>query len=817
MGGADTEISDGHRPRSRWRWPGSSRCRSARRSRGSGCGPRRRPASSAASTRTASTRAIARFVELLRRDVPRPRRPRRRRRCRERRPAAGRALVHRAHRPGQPHPRHVRSRPTTCRSLLDPIGFTVSGDRRRADGRPPVVAARQHGRDRRHRGGRPPLRLRPHRQGGCRRRRPRSPVGDASSAGAGCARCCSGSASPRRCPTRSSPRTTLARAGLDGDALRITNPLVADESVLRTSLRPGLLRAVAFNESHRRPAWRCSRSATSTRRDRGELPDEYEALGVVLAGDGGAGGDGRVAGGRRGDGRRRPRRPAARAARPAPARARRRSWPAATRSAPSARSRPTCWRRSAIAERVASLELDLRAGARPRAEAGARGGRRAGTRRATSTSPSPCPTTCRPRSWTRRSARAPAACSSTSTCSTSTAAPALADGRRSLAYRLRLQAPDRNLTDADVAEVRGTVDRRGRQAGCRAAGLTAPTCAPRRRRPTPGAGWVWVVVPMVAVGARVRCHRRRRAPSGDDERRADLRAGRAAAGRRRRGRGPARQRFRPPATIASELGPGYGEVTLGFTRARGRPRVRRRSSTASRTPRLACSAGRSAPSRPSCRRPPSTGPATRTTGPPTSCSPCNWPGRRSRPSIPTGRRGTRRWPSCRSRSRTSPASTSSPPTFATGDLTALAARIDEALSDAGASELVSSVANAVSERIPHRRRRRLGTEFLDRLHRRQHADARPRRLLHERHRGAASRTGVAKTARVSVALEVVGGVGQPGQAAGLAAQDARQSSSGSAVNTSSARGRGRARRRPRSRPPAGPGPSRSSPGTPAGR
>jgi phenylalanyl-tRNA synthetase beta chain len=28
------------------------------------------------------------------------------------------------------------------------------------------------------------------------------------------------------------------------------------------------------------------------------------------------------------------------------------------------------------------------------------------------------------------------------------------DGRRSLAYRLRLQAPDRNLTDVDIAEVR---------------------------------------------------------------------------------------------------------------------------------------------------------------------------------------------------------------------------------------------------------------------------------------------------------------------------------------------------------------------------
>ena len=33
----------------------------------------------------------------------------------------------------------------------------------------------------------------------------------------------------------------------------------------------------------------------------------------------------------------------------------------------------------------------------------------------------------------------------------------VADGRRSLAYRLRLQAPDRNLTDADIAEVRQRV------------------------------------------------------------------------------------------------------------------------------------------------------------------------------------------------------------------------------------------------------------------------------------------------------------------------------------------------------------------------
>jgi phenylalanyl-tRNA synthetase beta chain len=32
--------------------------------------------------------------------------------------------------------------------------------------------------------------------------------------------------------------------------------------------------------------------------------------------------------------------------------------------------------------------------------------------------------------------------------------PGVGEGRRSIAYRLRLQAPDRNLTDADVADVR---------------------------------------------------------------------------------------------------------------------------------------------------------------------------------------------------------------------------------------------------------------------------------------------------------------------------------------------------------------------------
>jgi phenylalanyl-tRNA synthetase beta chain len=77
---------------------------------------------------------------------------------------------------------------------------------------------------------------------------------------------------------------TARRAGLDPDALRITNPLVADESVLRTSLRPGLLRALAYNESHRRLGLRLFEIGHVYRPAAAELPDEIEMLGIVLAG-----------------------------------------------------------------------------------------------------------------------------------------------------------------------------------------------------------------------------------------------------------------------------------------------------------------------------------------------------------------------------------------------------------------------------------------------------------------------------------------------------------------------------------------------------
>jgi phenylalanyl-tRNA synthetase beta chain len=76
----------------------------------------------------------------------------------------------------------------------------------------------------------------------------------------------------------------LLRAGLAGPALRIVNSLVADESVLRTSLRPGLLKAIEFNESHRRRGVGLFEIGHVYPPGDGELPNEFEQLGVVLAG-----------------------------------------------------------------------------------------------------------------------------------------------------------------------------------------------------------------------------------------------------------------------------------------------------------------------------------------------------------------------------------------------------------------------------------------------------------------------------------------------------------------------------------------------------
>ena len=77
----------------------------------------------------------------------------------------------------------------------------------------------------------------------------------------------------------------LPRVGLDeGNALRLANPLVADESVLRTSLRPGLLKSLRYNQSHRAPSiglWEIGHVYPASGN---QLPDETEQLAVVVAG-----------------------------------------------------------------------------------------------------------------------------------------------------------------------------------------------------------------------------------------------------------------------------------------------------------------------------------------------------------------------------------------------------------------------------------------------------------------------------------------------------------------------------------------------------
>ncbi|HWL45864.1 MAG TPA: phenylalanine--tRNA ligase subunit beta [Ilumatobacter sp.] len=76
----------------------------------------------------------------------------------------------------------------------------------------------------------------------------------------------------------------LAKASIDGPVIHITNPLRDEESVLRTSLRPGLLDAIAFNESHRTFGVALFEIGHVYPPGTGELPDEREVLCVMLAG-----------------------------------------------------------------------------------------------------------------------------------------------------------------------------------------------------------------------------------------------------------------------------------------------------------------------------------------------------------------------------------------------------------------------------------------------------------------------------------------------------------------------------------------------------
>ena len=78
----------------------------------------------------------------------------------------------------------------------------------------------------------------------------------------------------------------LTRAGLAEDGVTLTNPLHAEESVLRTSLLPGQLKAIAYNQSHRSPEVRFFEiDHVFLPSPEGQLlPDEREYLAVALAG-----------------------------------------------------------------------------------------------------------------------------------------------------------------------------------------------------------------------------------------------------------------------------------------------------------------------------------------------------------------------------------------------------------------------------------------------------------------------------------------------------------------------------------------------------
>jgi len=80
----------------------------------------------------------------------------------------------------------------------------------------------------------------------------------------------------------------LAMVGAPTDAIVITNPLAAEESVLRTSLRPGLLKALAHNASHRNLGVGLFELGTvflPASDGDGPLPHEPEHLAVVLGGE----------------------------------------------------------------------------------------------------------------------------------------------------------------------------------------------------------------------------------------------------------------------------------------------------------------------------------------------------------------------------------------------------------------------------------------------------------------------------------------------------------------------------------------------------
>ena len=77
----------------------------------------------------------------------------------------------------------------------------------------------------------------------------------------------------------------LNKVGLSEDnALRLANPLVAEESVLRTSLLPGMLKSIAYNQSHRIRDISLFEIGHVYPQGTEILPDEFESLCIMVAG-----------------------------------------------------------------------------------------------------------------------------------------------------------------------------------------------------------------------------------------------------------------------------------------------------------------------------------------------------------------------------------------------------------------------------------------------------------------------------------------------------------------------------------------------------
>ena len=339
--------------------------------------------------------------------------------------------------------------------LLDPIGFTVSGEgdtrsvtlptwRLDATAEIDVVeeVARHHGYDRL--GSSVPRPLQP---GGLSVRQQRRRQVREVLLGLGIS---------EAMPNPFLAPDTLAKAGLAAEAITITNPLVTEESVLRTSLRPGLLRAIAFNESHRRTGVAFFEIGHVYPPGTGELPDEFESLTVVLAGREAPAAmavwrelTSSLGGGARIDQGRVP--PGLHATRSATLQAGKDPMGAVGEIA------PDVLEAFGVSERVAVLEIDLdqflaREPKPPQWKAISR-------------HPSSdldlafaLPDTIPAEKLDKAIRQGAGNLLVDLDLFDSFRGGSVGDGARSLAFRLRLQAPDRNLTDADVVEVRRGVE-----------------------------------------------------------------------------------------------------------------------------------------------------------------------------------------------------------------------------------------------------------------------------------------------------------------------------------------------------------------------